>query len=174
MKGLESLRELFPNYAKDVRLTLESAVARSPLPLNEAAGCALAAALTAGSATLVRHITDSGMLNATEIEAAKAAAAIMAMNNIWYRYVELSGDKELRAEEPELRMSAYATHGGTDERRFTMWVLSASIVGGCRSCIASHAAELREIGLSVGDLREIGRIAAAVNAAAKVLVSEGH
>ncbi|MDP2706169.1 MAG: carboxymuconolactone decarboxylase family protein, partial [Burkholderiales bacterium] len=72
----------------------------------------------------------------------------------------------------ELRMNAYATHGGVDKRRFELFALAASIVGKCHFCVASHYKKLKEIGMTAVQLRDVGRIAAAVNAAAQVLVAE--
>ena len=105
----------------------------------------------------------------THQQAALTAAALMGMNNVWYPYVEKAGDRELATVRPELRMSAYANHGGVDRTAFELWALAASIVGRCEYCIASHAKLLREAGLSTVQLRDVGRIAAAVNAAALAL-----
>ena len=63
-------------------------------------------------------------------------------------------------------------HGGVDKRAFELWSLAASIVGKCSFCVASHYTLLKETGATVQELRDIGRIAAVVNAAAQVLVAE--
>jgi len=71
-------------------------------------------------------------------------------------------------------MGAYASHGGVDKRRFEMYALAASIVGKCHFCVKSHFALLKnEQGMSVQQLRDVGRIAAVVNAAAQVIAAEG-
>jgi lipoyl-dependent peroxiredoxin subunit D len=70
-------------------------------------------------------------------------------------------------------MGAYATHGGIDKRRFEMFALAASIVGKCDFCVSSHYALLKnEQGMSTQQLRDVGRIAAVINAAAQVLAVE--
>ena len=96
----------------------------------------------------------------------------MGMNNVWYPFVEAAADPELKTVRPELRMNAYATHGGIERKAFEACALAASIVGRCTFCIQSHARLLRESGLSTQQLRDVGRIAAVVNAVAQVLSAE--
>jgi alkyl hydroperoxide reductase subunit D len=98
----------------------------------------------------------------------------MGMNNVWYPFVEMADDADLKTQRAELRMGAYASHGGVDKRRFEMYALAASIVGKCHFCVQSHFALLKnEQGMSVQQLRDVGRIAAVVNAAAQVIAAEG-
>jgi alkyl hydroperoxide reductase subunit D len=69
-------------------------------------------------------------------------------------------------------MQAYATHGGVDKRRFEMYALAASIVGKCHFCVQSHYALLKQEGVTVDQLRDIGRIAAVIAAAAQAAAVE--
>ena len=172
MDFLDTLKALVPDYAKDVRLNLDATIARSSLPAREAAGAALAAAFAAKSAPIVGAIRASNALAPADAQAAQTAAALMGMNNVWYPYVEMAGDAELRTLRPELRMNAYATHGGVDRRAFELYALAASIVGKCGFCIASHYKLLRDTGATAQELRDVGRIAAVVNAAAQVIAIE--
>jgi alkyl hydroperoxide reductase subunit D len=173
MQFLDTLKALVPDYAKDIRLNLDATVARSSLPAREAAGAALAAAFAAKSAPIVDAIRDSNALAPADAQAALTAAALMGMNNVWYPYVEMAADPELKTLRAELRMNAYANHGGVDKRAFELYALAASIVGKCEFCIASHYKLLRETGVTTQELRDVGRIAAAVNAAAQVIAIEG-
>ena len=97
------------------------------------------------------------------------AAALMGMNNVWYPFVEMADDADLKTQQAQLRMNAYATNGGVDKRRFEMYALSASIIGKCHFCIKSHYELLRKEGMSTTQLRDVGRIAAVVNAASQVI-----
>jgi alkyl hydroperoxide reductase subunit D len=173
MQFLDTLKALVPDYAKDIRLNLDATIARSSLPAREAAGAALAAAFAAKSAPIVDAIRDSNALAPADAQAALTAAALMGMNNVWYPYVEMAADPELKTLRAELRMNAYANHGGVDKRAFELYALAASIVGKCEFCIASHYKLLRETGVTTQELRDVGRIAAAVNAAAQVIAIEG-
>lgn len=161
------LRDAFPAHAKDVWITLDSALQRSGLKAEVAAGAAIAAAISAGSKELVEAFEDL----TTEIEAtaAKTAAAIMGMTNIWYSYLDLADDAELKTQPPGIRMQSYMTHGGVEKKHFEIYTLSASIVGKCKGCVTGHIAELKKLGITAAELRDIGKLAAAVNATAKIL-----
>lgn len=169
MEFLNTLKAAIPDYAKDIRLNLDATIARSSLAPREALGAALAAAFAARSPTLVQAIRDGGDLEPADANAALTAASLMGMNNVWYPFVEMAADAELKSMRSELRMNAYANHAGVDKRAFELWALAASIVGKCEFCVASHYRLLKDSGVSVQELRDVGRIAAAVNAAAQVL-----
>ncbi|HEX4235551.1 MAG TPA: carboxymuconolactone decarboxylase family protein [Caldimonas sp.] len=170
MEFLAAIKERIPDYAKDIRLNLDGAIARSSLAPEDALGVALAAAFAAGSRPLVDALRAAAP--DAEANAALTAAALMAMNNVWYPFVEMAEDEELKTQRAELRMNAYATSGGVEKKKFEAYALAASIVGKCRFCISSHSALLKREGLTTQQLRDIGRIAAVVNAAAQVLAVE--
>src|SRR5260370_27289455 len=166
MEFLASIKELIPDYAKDIRLNIDGTIARSSLEGNDAVGVALAAAFAAKSAVLVDAIRQAGVLSAEETQGALTAAALMGMNNVWYPYVEMAEDADLKGQPAGFRMNAYATHGGVDKRRFEMYALAASIVGKCHFCVKSHFDTLVGEGMSTTQLRDVGRIAAVISAAA--------
>ena len=170
MEFLDSLKTLIPDYAKDIRLNIDGAIARSSLPAEDALGVALAAAFAARSKPLVDALRAA--TPPAEANAALTAAALMGMNNAWYPYVEMAGDDELKTQRAELRMNAYATSGGVAKKKFEAFALAASIVGKCHFCVSSHYALLKKEGLTTLQLRDIGRIAAVVNAAAQVIAVE--
>ena len=78
---------------------------------------ALAAAFAAKSAPLVAAIRNAGVLSPEETSAALTASALMGMNNVWYPYVEMADNADLKSQPAQLRMNAYASHGGVDKRR---------------------------------------------------------
>ncbi|MGH8796203.1 MAG: carboxymuconolactone decarboxylase family protein [Caldimonas sp.] len=169
MEFLNSIKELIPDYAKDIRLNIDGVIARSSLAPEDALGVALAAAFAAKSKPLVDILKTN--TPATEGTAALTAAALMGMNNIWYPYVEMADDEDLKTQRAELRMNAYATSGGVEKKKFEAYALAASIVGKCHFCVRSHYANLKKEGLTTQQLRDIGRIAAVVNAAALVIAA---
>jgi len=171
MDYINEIKALVPDYAKDVRINLDGTLGRSSLPPNEAAAVALAAAFAARSPGLVAIIRNAAALPEAEANAALTAAALMGMNNVWYPYVEMSGDAELKTLPAQLRMQAYATHAGVGKRLFELYALAASIVGKCHFCVQSHYALLKETGMSVEQLRDVGRIAAVVAATANAIAA---
>lgn len=172
MEFVNALKAKLPDYAKDIRLNLDGVIARSSLSPQLAAGAALAAAFAARSPAIVAAIRNDGALEPAQRDAALTAASLMGMNNVWYPYLEMAGNADLKTMRAELRMNAYATHGGVDRASFELYALAASIVGKCEFCVQSHYRLLEESGFTTQQLRDVGRIAAVVNAAAQVLAIE--
>ncbi|NBR62357.1 MAG: carboxymuconolactone decarboxylase family protein [Actinobacteria bacterium] len=143
---------------------------RSSLDGVEAAGCALAAAMATGNGKLVSFV-QSSMDDTKERDAALTAASLMAMNNVWYPYVEMAEDENLKGLPAQLRMNAISTHGGTTKARFESYSLAASIVGKCHFCVKAHYDTLKKEGYTVEQLRDIGRIASVITSVARVLNS---
>jgi len=167
---VDQLKETIPDYAKDTRLNIDSVIKRSTLELDVAESCALAAAFATGNTKLWTWI-QSQIANQTEAVAAVTAAALMSMNNTWYPFVEMTDDPQLEGLPAQLRMNAISTSGGTTKDRFEAYSLAASIVGKCHFCVKAHYDGLKKMGYNVEQLRDIGRIAAVMNAVAKVLNS---
>jgi len=113
MHFLSSIKARVPDYAKDIRLNLDGTIARSSLEGNDAVGVALAAAFAAKSTVIVDAIRNAGVLSPEETQGALTAAALMGMNNVWYPYVEMTESADLKSQPGQLRMNAYASHGGS-------------------------------------------------------------
>jgi alkyl hydroperoxide reductase subunit D len=169
MEFLSAIKDLIPDYAKDIRLNIDGVIARSSLPPEDALGVALAAAFAAKSKPIMDVLKAN--MPAAEAQAALTAAALMGMNNAWYPFVEMADDPELKTQRAELRMNAYATSGGVAKKKFEAFALSASIIGKCHFCIGSHYALLKKEGLTTQQLRDIGRIASVINAASQVIAA---
>jgi alkyl hydroperoxide reductase subunit D len=170
MSWVEQIKEGLPEYAKDTKLNLDSVINRSTLDPIEANACALAAAMATGNGKLVTFI-QSNITDAVERDAALTASSLMGMNNVWYPYVEMAEDANLKGLPAQLRMNAISTHGGTTKERFEAYSLCASIVGKCHFCVKAHYDNLKKMGYTVEQLRDIGRIAAVITSVAKVLNS---
>lgn len=172
IEWIDQLKDGIPDYAKDIKLNLDAVVKRSSLELAEVYGITLASAFATGNTKLWTWIhaqaQDEGIIK--ERDAALTAASLMAMNNVWYPYVEMAEDPELSGLPAQLRMNAIISHGGTTKARFEVYSLAASIVGKCKHCVAAHYATLKSEGYSTTQLRDIGRIAATIAAAGKIMV----
>lgn len=170
MSWINQLKEALPDYAKDAKLNLDAVLNRSSLDSDVAQGCALAAAFASGNTKLWTWI-QGHMESRTESLAAVTAAVTMSSNNVWYPYVEMAEDEQLKGLPAQLRMNAIATHGGTTKARFESYSLAASIVGKCHFCIKAHYDTLKKEGYSVEQLRDIGRIAAVMTAVSRVMTN---
>lgn len=172
-RGLDAVREALPGYARDTRLNLGTVLANSPLPPQQVWGTALACAVAARGATMLRAVAEeaAGHLKPEAVEAAKAAASIMAMNNVYYRARHLIGDEAYATLPARLRMQVIGSPG-VDKTDFELWCLAVSAIKGCGSCLESHEKVLRGAGVSREVVHEALRIAAVVNAAAVTLEAE--
>jgi alkyl hydroperoxide reductase subunit D len=143
---------------------------RSPLTVEDTQAVALTSALAAGNGELAYAIMTSGELDnfPKETEAAKTAASLMGMNNVYYPFVEMCGDADLKGLPPGLRMNAYATHGGVTKKQFEMYALAASAIGKCHFCVKNHYDTLKKEGMTTQELQHVGKIAAVINAVGKV------
>jgi alkyl hydroperoxide reductase subunit D len=170
--SLENIKNRLPDYAKDIRLNLSTLSTEPSLTDQQRAGCFIVSALASRNAEVINGMMAefAPQLTPEALQAAKAAAAIMGMNNIYYRFVHLAqGDyKNMPA---KLRMNIMA-NPGVEKADFELWSLAVSAVNGCGMCIESHEHELRKAGLTAESIQAAVRIAAVVHAAACVLDGE--
>lgn len=170
--SIEALKERLPEYAKDIKLNLGSLAAEPSLTTQQRAGTFVASALASRNAEVIRAvIAEFGpQLSAEALAAAKAAASIMAMNNIYYRFVHLVGGDYERLP-AKLRMNVIGKPG-VEKVDFELWALAVSAVNGCGMCLTSHEKVVREAGLSQDQVQVAVRIAAVVHAVAATLDGE--
>jgi alkyl hydroperoxide reductase subunit D len=167
--SLEALKSALPDYARDIRLNLSSLATESDLTDEQRAGTFIAAALASRN-PIVADLLLAEFAPALSPEAlitAKAAAAVMAMNNVYYRFTHLVGG-DYPAMPARLRMNVMAKPG-VDKATFELWSLAVSAVNGCGRCMESHERTARQHGLGVEQVQTAVRIAAVVHAAAAVL-----
>ena len=171
--SLQNLKDRLPDYAKDIRLNLGSLAIEPALTEKQRAGTFIASALGARNAGVAEAILAefAPQLDARELAAAKAAAAVMAMNNVYYRFLHLVGNEEYGKLPARLRMNAIATHG-IPRADFELWCLAVSAINGCGKCLESHERAVREGGMTAEQVQAAVRIAATVNAAAAILDAE--
>lgn len=171
--SVETLKGQIPAYAKDIKLNLSSLASDETLTPQQHWGTFLASALATGNADVIAAIEAeaSQHLSVEALEASKAAAAIMAMNNIYYRFVHIAKNKEYQTLPAKLRMNIIGKPG-VDKVDFELWSLAVSAINGCGMCIDAHEAELRKAGMTSSDIQAAVRIAATVNAVAAVIAGE--
>ena len=148
-------------------------VTTSKLTEQQLWGSVLATAIASRNARVVRELSAEAKthLSETAYTAAKAAAAIMAMNNVYYRGMHLMGDPEYGNLRAGLRMNVMANHG-VDKLDFELWSLAVSAVNGCGRCLESHEQVLVKAGASRETVQEAVKIAAVVNSVAVTLEAE--
>ncbi|MEE2690488.1 MAG: carboxymuconolactone decarboxylase family protein [Pseudomonadota bacterium] len=171
--SLDALREQLPDYAKDIRLNLGTLAAETSLSDQQKYGAFLASALASRNATVTRSIAawTADKLSPEAATAAKAAAAIMGMNNIYYRATHLMENEEYAKLPAKLRMNIIGSPG-VEKVDFELWSLAVSAVNGCGMCLDSHEKVVRKGGLTTEQIQTALRIAAVVHAAAATLDGE--
>ena len=170
--SIDALKERLPEYAKDLKLNLGSLAAEVSLNTQQRAGTFVVSALASRNAEVTRGIiAEFGpQLSPEALHAAKAAAAMMGMNNVYYRFVHLVGGDYERLP-ARLRMNIIGKPG-VDKVDFELWSLAASAVNGCGMCMTSHEKMVREGGLSQEQVQAAVRIGSVVHAVAAVLDGE--
>jgi alkyl hydroperoxide reductase subunit D len=171
--GLDSLRATVPAYAKDLRLNLGSVTNSAQLSEQQLWGAVLACAVACRSAPVLRELGDEARkrLSPEAYTAAKSAAAVMTMNNVFYRTRHLLSDPGYDTLRAGLRMNVLGDPG-VPRADFELWSFAVSAVNGCGRCLDAHERELRTAGLDREAVQEAARIAAVIQALATTLDAE--
>ncbi len=167
---LEALKDSLGDYAKDIKLNLSSVLTTEGAPdltQNQIYGIALASAYSTKSAAVTAAVKlEALILSEAEVNAARAAASIMAMNNVYYRFVHLASDKEYGKMPARLRMNIIS-NPGIAKVDFELYCLAVSAINGCGMCMDAHIHEVTKAGISKAGVQSTVRIAAVINAAAQ-------
>ncbi|MEU6401468.1 alkyl hydroperoxide reductase [Streptomyces sp. NPDC046985] len=171
--SLDSLKSALPDYAKDLKLNLGSVIGNSDLPAQQLWGTVLATAIAARSPRVLRELAPDAKANLSPeaYTAAKSAAAIMAMNNVFYRTRHLLSDHEYGALRAGLRMNVIG-NPGVDKVDFELWSFAVSAVNGCGMCLDSHEQVLRKAGVDREVVQEAFKIASVIQGVATTLDAE--
>ncbi len=172
--NLDGVIESLPSYAKDLKLNFSSVVRQqTELTGQQVWGTVVASAMASRNEQLIAAALEEAATQLTPeaLEAAKAAAAIMAMNNIFYRFKHLTSNQKYSTMRGGLRMNVMRTHG-IDPLDFELWATVVSAINNCAACVDSHEKTLREKGLSEEKILAAVRIAAVLHAVAVVLDTE--
>jgi alkyl hydroperoxide reductase subunit D len=168
--SIDSIKNELPDYAKDIKLNLVTILNETGSPdlsAKQIYSIALASACATRNVDLMIALTNHAeeQLSAAEIQAAKAAATIMAMNNIYYRYTHVMTDQSYSHMPAKLRMNILA-NPGADKITFELSCLAVSALNGCGMCMNAHTALLEKNGVSKLGIQSAVRIASVINATA--------
>jgi alkyl hydroperoxide reductase subunit D len=172
---LMNIKNLIPEHAKDLRLNLSSVLSPEGAPgltQEQILATALASAIGARNATLLREIEAlaAGGLSEAQLNAARAAASIMGMNNVYYRFVHLVDNDEYGKLPARLRMNVIG-NPGVDKTDFELYSLAVSAINGCGACVSSHEKVVRKAGITAEGVQSAVRIASVIHGIAVALES---
>ena len=172
MRELEAIRDALPEAARDVKLNLEAVLQEGSLTPAQRWGVAVASAATARNRSLLDAVVAAARteVGAAVIDDALAAAALMAMNNVYYRFRRMMGASAYAQKPARLRMNRLAKPKGS-RSDLELYSLAASAINGCEICVRSHEKAVREAGLSEDQVNDAVRVAATIHAAAVALES---
>jgi alkyl hydroperoxide reductase subunit D len=169
--ALDTLRDALPDDLKDIRLNLSSVLSGENLQPAQALGIALASARFVRAQPLAAALESdirAGLGDAVSavISDAVAAAGLMAMNTVYYRFRHMLGKESYEARPPRLRMSRMV-QPATTKADFELMSLACAALASCELCIKNHEASLVHLGVSEDACHDAVRIAAVINAAAQ-------
>lgn len=166
--SIETLKTQLFDYAKDIKLNLSSVLTEegsADLTQKQIYGIALASAYAIKNYDVIEPVLNDAIsiLSDVDIKGAKIAATMMAMNNIYYRFIHLTSDKSFAAMPAKLRMNAIG-NPGIDKIDFELNCLAVSAINGCGMCIDAHTHELIKAGVTKLAIQSTIRIASVMNA----------
>lgn len=171
--NLETLKAALPDYAKDLKLNLGTLSNETSLSDQQKWGTFLACAFAVGEHKTIHAMIGEAMDRITPEaqKAAKAAASIMGMNNVYYRFTHLVHNEVYRTTPAKLRMQVIGAPG-IPRPDFELFCVAISAINGCGACMDSHEEELRKAGFTTEQIQASIRIAAVVNAVARTMAAE--
>jgi alkyl hydroperoxide reductase subunit D len=169
MHSLKEFADTLPEYAKDLRLNLGSILADQLLGDQRKYGLLLACAHGTGYRPLVAAVESevAGKLSPEVANAARGAAAVMAVNNVYYRFVHLASNPVYGTLPSKLRMN-FIGSPGIEKDDFDLFSLAVSVMNGCGMCIDSHERKLQQDGVKAETIQAAARIGAVMTAVATV------
>lgn len=167
MSRIEELRASIPEAAKDIKLNLQSVLQPGALTPAQRWGVAIASAVATRNTRLRDAVLADARaeVGAEVIDDALASAALMAMNNVYYRFRHMIGKESYGQMPARLRMQRIVKPA-SNKADFELFCLAVSAINGCEMCIRSHEDVVLKGGISEDQVHDAVRIAATINAAA--------
>ncbi|WP_237153157.1 carboxymuconolactone decarboxylase family protein [Oryzibacter oryziterrae] len=168
--SIASLQDKLPGFAKDVRLNLSAMAEDDSLTPQQKYGTLVACGYATRNAVVAEALVAeaASRLSPEAMEAAKGAAVMMGMNNVYYRFLHLTSNPEYKTMPARLRMTLIGKPG-VDKVDFELWCLAVSAINGCGMCMDSHEKVVREGGLPASAVQNAVRYASIIQSAAIAL-----
>ncbi|HEV8393207.1 MAG TPA: carboxymuconolactone decarboxylase family protein [Vicinamibacterales bacterium] len=174
MAALDAIRDALPETARDIKLNVQSVLQDGSLSAAQRWGVAVTSAATARNRPLLDAIVADArtVIDPAVIDDALAAAALMAMNNVYYRFRHMVGKPGYEQKPARLRMNRLAKPAGS-KADLELFSLAASAINGCEICVQAHEKAVIDAGLTEDNVHDAVRIAATIHAAALAFESFG-
>lgn len=164
MATVGELGDRLGESTKDLRLNISNVLKNSSLDELQRYSVALSSAyfLHAGELAEALRTEAADRLTEDAVEDAKAAAAIMAMNTVFYRFRHMIQKKSYQKRPAGLRMNRMM-RPATSKALFELCSLACAALAGCEMCIRSHEESVLAQGLGEEHVHDTIRIASVVN-----------
>jgi len=175
MSAVDTVAASIPEAAKDLRLNLQAVLTgESTLSPVQRWGVAIAAAIAVRNPQLRDAVVAdaTGQVERAVVEDAAAAAALMGMNNVYYRFRHMVGKPAYGELPARLRMNRLVKPA-TSKVDFELVCLAVSAINGCEACIRAHEKAVVDGGLAEAQVNDAVRIAAVIQGAAVALEAAG-
>lgn len=169
------MKDRIPDFAKDVRLNLASVMADETLSLQSKYGLLLSSAIAARNPVVTAAMESAAgvVMTPAAVEAANSAASVMAMNNVYYRFVHLVSNPDYKTMPARLRMN-WPGNPRVDRADFELWALAVSAINGCGACMDAHEKALRQSVVSSDAIQTAVRFAAIVQLVGVAIEAAGR
>ncbi len=170
MNATDALIAAIPSHSADLAYDLAKVLRESRLTAARRWGVALAVAVALRDQRLSEAFESDGRaagVRSETLEDARAAASLMAMTNVYYRFVHAVGGDYERLP-AALRMKRAARPAGAPAD-FELFAVAVSALGGCEACMRHHEAKARAAGVEAAELNDAVRVASAVSGASVAL-----
>ncbi|HVV15720.1 MAG TPA: carboxymuconolactone decarboxylase family protein [Polyangia bacterium] len=171
MSAVDDLREAIPEAARDLKLNLQTVLSgEGPLSPGQRWGVAVASAVASRNARLRAAVLNDAraQVEPAVVDDGLAAAALMGMNNVYYRFRHLIGRANYADKPARLRMNRIAKPAG-NKVDFELFCLAVSAINGCAACLQAHETVVRNGGLTDEHVHDAVRIASVIHGAAVAL-----
>jgi alkyl hydroperoxide reductase subunit D len=172
MPTLDELRDSIPDFGRDIKVNIQNVLNESTLSEAQRWGVAISCAFASRSPELAQALIAQGKVEPGVVDDAKAAAAIMGMNNVFYRFRHVMAKEGYNTKPARLRMTRIAKPAAS-KLDFELFCLAVSAVNFCEACIKAHEKTALEGGITEDQIFDAVRIAATVHAAAVSLDMRG-
>lgn len=168
--SIDALKDKIPDFAKDVKLNLSTMAGDETLTPAQKYGLFIACGIASRNPLVKAALAAEAEGKITDVEknAARSAAAIMGMNNVYYRFLHLVSNPEYKTLPAKLRMNVLASHGAS-KLDFELWSLAVSAINGCGACVDSHEEVLRKHDVPNTTIQAAVRYASIIQSAAIAL-----
>lgn len=171
LQQVEALRDSLPDPARDTKINLSNAFKSEVLSLEQIWGIALASAYYLRDTRLrdaVLADAKAGGVAESVLQDAQAAATLMGMNTVYYRFRHMIGKESYTQKPARLRMQ-WMLKPQTSKAEFELMSMAVAALAGCELCIETHEKSILEHGLSEDHVHEAVRLAAVLQGFAVAL-----